>query len=147
MGTCDNGSLDVGSPGCWGWPTRPGPVDDVAVGDVPRGGCVAPWGRLIRGIDIVGTPGHTLVAADLEDQQRAVRVADIDPLAVLDVDHRHATVVDVHPVEAAVVDGDPSALVESQQQMSPGDQGVPDADVRPQVTPNNHIVARCEGTL
>jgi hypothetical protein len=88
-----------------------------------------------------------VVAADLEGQQRAVRVADVDPLAVLDVDHRHATVVDVHSVEAAVVDGDPSALVEPQQQVSPGDQRVSDADICPQVTPNNYIVAWREGAL
>jgi hypothetical protein len=53
------------------------------------------------------------VAADLEGQRRTVGVADIYPLAVLDVDVRHAPVIDEHPVEAAVVDRDPSALVES----------------------------------
>jgi hypothetical protein len=53
------------------------------------------------------------VAADLESERRTVGVADVDPLAVLDVDIRHAPVVDEHPVEAAVVDRDPPALVES----------------------------------
>ena len=70
------------------------------------------------------------MATDLEGHRRAVRIADIDPLAVLDVDHRHAPVVDVETIEATVVDGNPSALVESQHQVYPGDQGVRDANVR-----------------
>ena len=79
-----------------------------------------PWARCAVGVDKryrrrEGRPPHrTLVAADLEGQRRTVGVADIDPLAVLDVDIRHAPIVDEHPVEAAVVDCDPSALVESQ---------------------------------
>jgi len=92
-------------------------------------------------------PDQTLVAADLEGQRRTVRVADIDPQAVLDVDARHATVVDIKPIEAAVVDGDPSALVESHEEMRPGDQWVCDANVRAQVTPNRDIIACREGAL
>jgi hypothetical protein len=88
-----------------------------------------------------------LASADLEGHRRTVRIADIDPLAVLDIDDRHASVVDVQPVEAAIVDGDPSALVESQHQVYPGDQRMCDADVRAQVTADDDIVACCEGTL
>ena len=87
------------------------------------------------------------MAADLEGQRRAVRVADIDPLAVLDVDDRHATVVDVEPVKAAVVDGEPSTLVESHQQVRSGDQRVRDTDVGPQVTSDDYIVACGKGAL
>jgi hypothetical protein len=87
------------------------------------------------------------MATDLEGHRGPVRVADIDPLTVLDVDARHPPVVDIQPVEAAVVDRDPSALVKSQHQVCPGDQGMPDAHVRPQVTSNDYIVAWGEGAL
>jgi hypothetical protein len=87
------------------------------------------------------------VAADLEGQRRTVGVPDIDSLAVLDVDIRHAPVVDEHAVEAAVVDREPSALVESHDQVCSGDEGVPDTDVCPQVTPDDDVVACCEGAL
>jgi hypothetical protein len=85
------------------------------------------------------------MATDLEGHRGPVRVADIDPLTVLDVDGRHPTVVDVQTIEAAVVDGDPPALIEPQYQVYPGNQRVRDADVGPQVTPDDHIVAGCEG--
>jgi hypothetical protein len=87
------------------------------------------------------------VAADLEGQCRAVRVADIDPHAVLNVDGRHATVLDIEAIEAAIVDGDPSALVESHEEMRPRDQRVCDADVRAQITPNGYIIACRERAL
>jgi hypothetical protein len=85
------------------------------------------------------------MATDLEGHRRPVRVADIHPLAVLDVGGRYPTVVDVQTIEAAVVDRDPPALIEAQYQMDPGNQRVRDADVGPQVTPDDHIVAGCEG--
>jgi hypothetical protein len=85
------------------------------------------------------------MATDLEDHRRPVRVADIDPLAVLDVEGRYSTVVEVQTIEAAVVDGDPPALIEAQHQVYPGNQRVRDADVGPQVTPDDHVVAGCEG--
>ena len=59
-----------------------------------------------------GPPGRALVAADLEGERRAVRIADVDPQPILDVDDRDTAVVDIKAVEAAVVDGDPSALVD-----------------------------------
>ena len=71
------------------------------------------------------------MATDLEGHCRPVRVADIDPLTVLDVDRRYSTVVDVQAIEAAVVDGDPPALIEAQYQVNPGNQRVRDADVGP----------------
>ncbi len=92
-------------------------------------------------------PGRTLVAADLEGQRRAVRIADVDPQAVLDVDDWHATVVDEQSVEAAIVDGDPSALVESHEEVCSGDQWVCNADVRAKVTPDDYVVACREGAF
>ena len=71
------------------------------------------------------------MTADLEGQRRTVGVSDVDPLAVLNVDVRHAPVVDVHPVEAAVVDRDPSALIESHDQVRSGDERMPDTNVGP----------------
>ena len=94
-----------------------------------------------------GPPGRALVAADLEGQRRTVRVSDIDPQAVLDVDDRHTTVMDIQPIEAAVVDSDPSALVESHDQVCPRDQRVRDADIRAEVTPNDYIGACRERAL
>ena len=94
-----------------------------------------------------GSPGRALVAADLEGQRRPVRIADVDAQAVLDVDHGHALVVDEQPVEAAVVDGDPSALVESDDEVRAGDQGMCHADVGAKVTPDRYIVARGERAL
>ena len=82
-----------------------------------------------------------LVAADLEGQPRAVGVADVDRLAVVDVDGGHPAAVDEHPVEAAVVDRDPAALVEPQHQVGARDQGVGDADVGAKVTADDDIVA------
>ena len=65
----------------------------------------------------------------LEDQSRAVGVADVDLLPVLDIHDRHPASVDEHPVETAVVDGDPPALIEPQHQMRAGDQGMGDAHI------------------
>ena len=66
-------------------------------------------------------------------------------LTVLDVDGRHPASVDVHAVEAAVVDGDPPALVEPQHQVCPGDQGVGDAYVGAKIASDDDIVASGEG--
>jgi hypothetical protein len=69
------------------------------------------------------------VASDLETQERPIGIADIDGLTVMDVDHRHPAPVDVGSVQRTVVDGQPAALIETQQQVCPGDQRVCDADV------------------
>ena len=84
------------------------------------------------------------VPAHLETQLGAVRIADVDALAVLDVDGRHPASVHVHAVEAAVVDRDPPALVEPQHQVCPGDQGVGDAYVGAQVATDDDIISRGE---
>ena len=88
----------------------------------------------------------TLMAADLEGQLRTVGVADVEALTVVDVDDGHPPAVDVHPVEAAVVDGDPPALVEPQHQVGAGDQRMCDTDVGAQVTADDDVVARREGS-
>ncbi|BBZ52677.1 hypothetical protein MHEI_43940 [Mycobacterium heidelbergense] len=87
------------------------------------------------------------MAPDLESHCRTIRIADVDPQAVVDVDDRHATIVDVQPIEAAVVDGNPPALVEPHDEVCPGYQRVCDPDVRAQVTPNDYVVARCESAF
>jgi hypothetical protein len=81
------------------------------------------------------------MTADLEGQGRTVGIADIDGLAVLDIDDGHPAVPDEHPVEAAVIDGAPSALVKPKQQVGAGDQGVCDADVSAKVAPDDDVVA------
>lgn len=87
------------------------------------------------------------MAAHLERQRRTVRIPDIDPQAVLDVDYRHPAVVDIEAIEAAVVDGDPTALVIPHDQMSAGDQWMGDSQIGTQVTPDDYIVACREGAL
>jgi hypothetical protein len=59
-------------------------------------------------------PGRTPVTPDFERQQRPVRVADIDALTVMEVDHRHAMAVGVRAVQRIVVDRQPVALIETQ---------------------------------
>jgi hypothetical protein len=70
-----------------------------------------------------------LVAPDLETQLRPIGVTDVEVLTVLQVDGGNPPIVDVHAVEAAVVYGDPSALVEPQHKVRAGDQRMCDTDV------------------
>jgi hypothetical protein len=85
------------------------------------------------------------VVADFEGQLRPVGVSDVDGLAVVDVDHRHPPAVDESPVQRTVVDRQPPALVEAQQQMGTRNQGVRDAHVGAQIAPDHHVVTRREG--
>ncbi|AJK77995.1 hypothetical protein RE97_01495 [Mycobacterium avium subsp. paratuberculosis] len=88
-----------------------------------------------------------MVAADVEGQQRAVRVSDVDGAPVVDLDHRHPAAIDESSVERTVVDGQPLALVVAQQQVGARDQRVRDAHVGSQIAPDDHVVARGEGTF
>ena len=83
---------------------------------------------------------------DLETQLRPIGIADVEVLTVLQVNGGHPTVVDVHPVEAAVVDGDPPALVEPQHKVCARDQRVCDTDVGAKVASDDNVVARREGS-
>jgi hypothetical protein len=76
-----------------------------------------------------------------------LRIPDVDALAVVDVDDRHPVAVDVGAVQRAVIDCQPSALIEPQNQVRAGDPRIRDAQVGVQVTPDDHLVARREGTL
>jgi hypothetical protein len=78
---------------------------------------------------------------------RPIGIADIDGLTVVDVDHRDAAPIDVGPVQRTVVDGQPAPLIETQQQMRPGDQRMRDAHVGAEIASDHHVVTRCEGTL
>jgi hypothetical protein len=87
-----------------------------------------------------------LVAPDLKTQLWPIGVADVQVLTVLQVDGRNPPVVDVHPVEAAVVYGDPSALIEPQHKMRAGDQRMCDTDVGAKIAADDYVVARREGS-
>ncbi|OBK28678.1 hypothetical protein A5659_05565 [Mycobacterium sp. 1165196.3] len=87
------------------------------------------------------------MAADVKRQQRPVRVADVEGLPVVDLDHRHPPAVDESAVERTVVDRQPLALVEAQQQVGTRNQRVGDTHVRSQIAPDYYIVARCEGAF
>ena len=79
--------------------------------------------------------------AHLEGQSRPVGVADVDLLAVLDVDGGHAATVDEHAVEAAVVDRHPAALIEPQHHVGSRDKGVGDTQVGAEVAADDDITA------
>jgi hypothetical protein len=86
------------------------------------------------------------VPPDLETQLRAIGIADVEALTVLQVNGWDLPVVDVHPVEAAVVDGDPPALVEPQHKVCARDQRVCDPDVGAKVAADDNVVARRESS-
>jgi hypothetical protein len=88
-----------------------------------------------------------LVVSDLKGQPRPVGISDVDALAVVDVDHRHAVAVHESPIERTVVDCQPPALVEAQQQMGAGNQRVRDAHVGAKIAPDHHVMTRCEGAF
>nr|WP_286178277.1 hypothetical protein [Arthrobacter sp. SLBN-53] len=81
------------------------------------------------------------MAADLEGQLRAVGIADVELLAVGDVQRGDPLTVDVHAVEAAVVDGDPAALIEAQHQVRARDQRVGDTYIGAQVATDDDVIA------
>jgi hypothetical protein len=87
------------------------------------------------------------LGAELEGQPRSGGVADVDALAVVDIDHRHPVAIDIGSVQGTVVDRQPTALVEAQDQMRTGNARIRDAQVSVQVTPDDHLVAWREGTL
>ena len=65
--------------------------------------------------------GLAVLRSDRERQPRSLRVADVDALAVVDVDDRHPVAVDIGSVQRAVVDRQPAALLEPHDQVCPGD--------------------------
>jgi hypothetical protein len=87
------------------------------------------------------------VWSDLEGQPGPLRIADVDALAVVQVDHRHPVAVDVRSVQRAVVDRHPAALIEAQDQVRAGYPGIRDAQVGVQITPDDHLMARRERML
>lgn len=91
-------------------------------------------------------PADGLLPAHLEGELGPVRVADVDVQTVMDVDGRHPAAVDEHAVETAVVDGDPPALIEAQDEVCAGDQWVCDANVGAEIATDDDIVASGEGT-
>ena len=90
-------------------------------------------------------PTGSLMAAHLEGQLRPVWIADVELLTVLDVDGGHPAPVDEHPVEAAVVDRDPAALVEPQHQVRSRDQRMGDAHIGAEVAADDDIITGREG--
>jgi len=88
-----------------------------------------------------------LVAPDLEGQLWPVGISDVDALAVVDVDNRYPAAVDESSVERTVVDCQPPALVEAQQQMSARNQRVGDTHVGAKIASDHHVMTRCEGAF
>lgn len=91
--------------------------------------------------------GGPLVVSDLERQLWAVGVADVDDLAVLDVDGRYPPAVDERSIQRTIVDRHPPALVETQQQVRTRDQRMRDPHVGAQIASDDHVVTRREAAL
>jgi hypothetical protein len=87
------------------------------------------------------------VPSHLEGDPRSVWIAKAHCLAIADLDHRHPLAIDVDPVEGAVVDPQPPTLLESQQEVSPGHQGMGDPHVSAQITSDDNVVACGERAL
>jgi hypothetical protein len=88
-----------------------------------------------------------LLRADREGQPWPLRIPHVDALAVVDVDDRHPVAVDVGPVQRPVVDGQPAALVEPQDQVRARNPWVGDPQVGVLITPDDNLMTCCEGTL
>jgi hypothetical protein len=88
-----------------------------------------------------------LVAPHLEGQLWPVGISDVDGLAVVDFDDRHPAAVDESSVEGTVVDRQPPALVEAQQQMGARNQRVRDTHVGAKIASDHHVITRCEGAF
>lgn len=91
-------------------------------------------------------PGMALLRSDRKGQTRTLRVADVNALAVVDIDHRHPVAVEVGPVQRAVIDCQPTALIEPQDQMRARDPRIGDAHIGLHVAPDDHLVAGREGS-
>lgn len=85
--------------------------------------------------------GGSLVPSYFKGQTQPVGITDVDALAVVNVDQRCSLTVDESTVPRAVVDRHPPALIETQQQMRAGDQGMRDTHIGAEVTSNDHIMA------
>jgi hypothetical protein len=92
-------------------------------------------------------PGMTLLGSDREGQPRALRISDVNALAVVNVDHRHPVAVEVGSVQRAVIDCQPTALVEPQDQMRARDPRIGNAHIGLHVASDDHLVAGREGSL
>src|ERR1700730_2453449 len=82
-----------------------------------------------------------VLVADLEGQNRSFGVGERDLHPVPNVDGAHPPAIDVHPVEAAVVDGNPAPMAEPQNQMFTRDQRVGNPYVGSDVAPDDDVVA------
>lgn len=105
------------------------------------------WAR-IRGRPGSGRPaGLALLRSDGEGQPGSLGVSDVDALAVVQVDDRHSIAVDVGPVQRPVVDCQPAALVEAQDQVRTGYPRVGDAQIGVLIASDDHFLACGEGSL
>ncbi|EUA54927.1 hypothetical protein I550_3077 [Mycobacterium intracellulare 1956] len=78
---------------------------------------------------------------------RAARVSDVNALAVVDIDDRHPVTVEIGPVQRTVIDCQPAALIETQDQMRARDARIGDLHVGLRVASDDHFVSGREGSL
>ena len=67
------------------------------------------------------------MTSDVENEPRPIRQAEVEALAVPNIERRHPLAVGEYPVLAVVVERDPPAVVEAQQHVRAGDERVRDA--------------------
>lgn len=89
----------------------------------------------------------TRLRSEGKGQTRSLRVADVNALAVVDIDHRHPVAVEVGPVQRAVVDCQPSALVEPHDQMRTRDARIGDPHIGLHVATDDDLATGRKGSL
>jgi hypothetical protein len=94
-----------------------------------------------------GPVGLAVLRSDRKRQPRSLRIPDVDGLPVVDVDHRHPVSVEVGPVQRAVIDRQPAALIEPHDQMCARYPRVRDPQIGMHIPADDHLVACGERTL
>jgi hypothetical protein len=84
------------------------------------------------------------VTPDFERDPRSVGLADVDGLAVLEVDHLHPLAIKEDPVQRIVVNRDPPAVIEAKQQVGARDQRMRHAQVGAHIAADDHVASRRE---
>ena len=127
---------------------RDGPAAGRGPVGCARSGAEALGCAVMMGIDfVVGGSSADVAHAHFEGDPRTVGLADVDRLAVVDVDDRNPLPVEVDAVQRVVVDRQPPPLIEAQQHVRAGDQRVRHAQVGPEVAAHDHVAASGETTF
>ena len=92
-------------------------------------------------------PDRPVVAPDEKGQPWPVRPGNVDALAVANIHHLHPATVEKHAGRRTVVDRNPFAPIEAQQQMCAGDERMGNPHVGAEVSSHDHVLACREAAL